>query len=52
MADHDGGLSPTIARRAELERPPRISWAERYAVLLVCAYFGAVTALIWVMDNL
>jgi hypothetical protein len=52
MADHDGGPSPMIARRDEPDRPPRISWAERYAVLLVCAYFGAVTALIWVMDHL
>jgi hypothetical protein len=38
MADHDGG--------------PTISWPERYAVLLVCAYFGGVTALLWVMDHI
>lgn len=40
------------ARQDEPERPPTISWAERYAVLLVCAYFGAVTALLWVMDHI
>ena len=32
-------------------RAPTISWPERYAVLLVCAYFGAVIVLLWVMDH-
>lgn len=41
MAYHDGG-----------ERQPTISWPERYAVLLVCAYFAGVTALLWVIDHI
>jgi hypothetical protein len=40
-----------IARRDEPEQQPAIPWPERYAVLLVCAYFGAVTALLWAMDH-
>jgi hypothetical protein len=36
----------------EPERAPTISWPERYAVLLVCAYFSAVIALLWVMDHI
>ena len=36
----------------ELERQPTISWPERYAVLLVCAYFAGVTLLLWVMDHI
>jgi hypothetical protein len=35
----------------EPERAPTIAWPERYAVLVVCAYFGAVIALLWVMDH-
>jgi hypothetical protein len=36
----------------EPERQPTISWPERYAVLLVGAYFAGVTLLLWVMDHI
>lgn len=51
MADRDGKRAMTT-RWDEPERQPTISWRERYAVLLVCAYFGGVTALLWVMDHI
>lgn len=38
-------------RPDEPERAPSISWPERYAVVLVCAYFGAVIVILWVMDQ-
>ena len=54
MAQGEGqdALTPMIIRPDEPEQRATISWPERYAVLLVCAYFGAVTALLWVMDHI